>query len=914
MAGLKLEHVGGKKSTKGWKGILYGEERNLRLMTMVMLLVIIASLTFMQLGFIGVGSGGVYICYVMSLLAPVALAAYLFGTRPGFLVGLFAGGIQYAHAIFQPLDLYEKYFVTLSSSVLLYALYGLLAGALFGIAFKREISGKSRYVRIGIVAAICDVLHFVGFYVITLATLSIRVATEQGLFNNTNTTEVSISNELVRALLGTGDILLQLVLDFLLVLVTCVIVDIIIQRYKRIRDDLELGSTFRGWLFAVFATAFLLTVAVVFAIITEREANEAHTKMKDEVSFLVMQFENRSSYEPELNKIVDDYSLDEDDAARLNSIISGQELLEGYSIDADGLVAVLSPTADNDMVVALTDDPNVKAGTSTSEIYGKVGSETIRRAAESDDMIQTIYDINLWSLAGDSGDVEEQVDTKTEIGYMVVGKTHDGMYVVMVRPSSTVFEGRAGTVSWMTVLALVLLTVVFLITSRLLEVFVIRNIDTANDALAKITDGDLNQRIGIETPREFRQLSEGINTTVDALKGLIGESERRMERDLITARAIQEGALPRTFPPFPEIDAFDIFSSMDPAKEVGGDFYDFFLIDDHTLGFLIADVSGKGIPGALFMMAAKSELRNYLSTGMDVRDAVASANVSLCEKNEAGMFVTVWAAKLDWTTGELTYVNAGHNFPLVRRGLGGEWEWLKRKCGLFLGTFETAKYREETIVLRPGDELLLYTDGVNEAFSINGEEFGNDRLETFLDEHKDLHPRDLVRSLRSDVAAWASGAEQSDDVTILALEFGTAPEVTGTIEVPAELSYLDDVIDMVDVELVGRLCPVGIRHRVEVALEELFVNVCRYAYADKEEPGMVRVSYAYGTNPSSITVELVDQGIPFDPLTLGDPTKPSSIQEAKIGGLGIFMVRKSMDDFSYVHDAGNNVVAFSKRW
>ncbi len=314
------------------------------------------------------------------------------------------------------------------------------------------------------------------------------------------------------------------------------------------------------------------------------------------------------------------------------------------------------------------------------------------------------------------------------------------------------------------------------------------------------------------------------------------------------------------------------------------------------------------------MMAAKSELRNYLSTGMDVRDAVASANVSLCEKNEAGMFVTVWAAKLDWTTGELTYVNAGHNFPLVRRGLGGEWEWLKRKCGLFLGTFETAKYREETIVLRPGDELLLYTDGVNEAFSSNDEEYGNDRLEAFLDAHKDLHPRDLVRSLRSDVAAWAGGTEQSDDVTILALEFGTAPEVTGAIEVPAELSYLDDVINLVDVELVGRLCPVGIRHRVEVALEELFVNVCRYAYADKDEPGMVRVSYAYGTNPSSITVELVDQGIPFDPLTLGDPTKPSSIQEAKIGGLGIFMVRKSMDDFAYVRDAGNNVVAFSKRW
>ncbi len=570
MAKLKLGRVEHEKMTKGWKGILHNEERSQRLMTMVMLLVIIASLTFMQLGFIGVGSDGVYICYVMSLLAPVALAAYLFGMRSGFLVGLYAGGIQYVHAMFQPLDLYEKYFVTLPSSVLLYALYGLLAGVLFGIAFKKEVSVRSRYVRMGIVAAICDVFHFIGFYVITILSLSVRMATEQGYFSSTNTTtEVSVSNELVRALLGTGDIMLQLVFDFLLILATCAIIDLIMRRYRRLRNNLALGSTFRGWLFAVFATAFLMTVAVVFVIITEREANEAHVKMRDEVSFLVTQFENRSSYKPELDKIIDDYSLDEDASTRLYSIISGEELLEGYSVDVDGLVAILSAVEDDDMVVALTDDPDVKVGTSTSEIYGKIGSATIREAAESDDMIQTIYDLDLWSLTDDTGDVQAQEDTETEIGYMVVGKTHDGMYVVMVRPSSTVFEGRAGTVSWMTVLALVLLTVVFFITSRLLEVFVIRNIDTANDALAKITDGDLDQRIGIKTPREFRQLSEGINLTVDALKGLIGESERRMERDLITARVIQEGALPRTFPPFPEIDAFDIFASMDPAKEVG---------------------------------------------------------------------------------------------------------------------------------------------------------------------------------------------------------------------------------------------------------------------------------------------------------------------------------------------------------
>ena len=136
------------------------------------------------------------------------------------------------------------------------------------------------------------------------------------------------------------------------------------------------------------------------------------------------------------------------------------------------------------------------------------------------------------------------------------------------------------------------------------------------------------------------------------------------------------------------------------------------------------------------------------------------------------MFVTVWAATLDWTTGVLTYVNAGHNFPLLRHGQGGSWEWLKKKCGLFLGTFDTAKYRQETIDLRPGDELILYTDGVNEAFSLDEEEYGNDRLDAFLAAHNNMRPEELVRALRGDVAAWAEGAEQSDDITILVMEYG----------------------------------------------------------------------------------------------------------------------------------------------
>jgi serine phosphatase RsbU (regulator of sigma subunit) len=280
--------------------------------------------------------------------------------------------------------------------------------------------------------------------------------------------------------------------------------------------------------------------------------------------------------------------------------------------------------------------------------------------------------------------------------------------------------------------------------------------------------GDLGARVEYKGTREFRSLSKGINTTVDALNGWIGEAERRMEADLATARKIQLGSLPNRFPAFPDIDRIDLYAAMDPAREVGGDFYDFFELDGHTIAFLIADVSGKGIPGALFMMTAKTEIENRLRDRLSLVEAVTAANAYLCANNEAGMFVTAWIATLDWKTGQVRYVNAGHNYPLLRHD--GHWDWVNVTSGLFLGAYKTVKYREQSFVLEAGDALLLYTDGVNEAFNVAEEKYGDDRLEAFAASHADLAPKELVLALRSDVAAWAEGAEQSDDVTILAME------------------------------------------------------------------------------------------------------------------------------------------------
>ncbi|MBQ9000918.1 MAG: PP2C family protein-serine/threonine phosphatase, partial [Eggerthellaceae bacterium] len=332
---------------------------------------------------------------------------------------------------------------------------------------------------------------------------------------------------------------------------------------------------------------------------------------------------------------------------------------------------------------------------------------------------------------------------------------------------ATVFQSRTATLMYNGVFMLVMLAVVFIATRQLLRRIVVEPIHRTNATLERITDGELAQRVEERGVTEFDELSSGINTTVAALGDMIAEVEQRNAQDLATAKAIQESALPSTFPAFPDIERFDIYASMTPAREVGGDFYDFFLVGDDKLAFLIADVSGKGIPAALFMMAAKTQIKNLLESGIPVDDAVTAANHELCEGNDAGMFVTMFACVLDYSTGELTYVNAGHNPPLLHHD--GEWEWMRDISGTPLGLFEGIPYERFDCKLACGDVFYLYTDGVSEAMNAGGEFFGESRLEEAIGCCDLTDARALCDGVRDAVSAFVCEAEQSDDITMLAL-------------------------------------------------------------------------------------------------------------------------------------------------
>lgn len=250
------------------------------------------------------------------------------------------------------------------------------------------------------------------------------------------------------------------------------------------------------------------------------------------------------------------------------------------------------------------------------------------------------------------------------------------------------------------------------------------------------------------------------------------ESDREKEQigaELHVATQIQASMLPCAFPAFPEYKEFDIFASMNPAKEVGGDFYDFFLVDKEHLALVMADVSGKGVPAALFMMITKTLLKNAAQGGLSPKETLERVNNDLLENNEAEMFVTVWMGIYEIPTGKLVAVNAGHEYPAIKRA-GGAFELLKDKHGFVLAGMENTRYQEYEIELYAGDMLFVYTDGVAEATDENEQLYGVERMLEALNRKTDVNAEELTKIVKEDVERFAGNAQQFDDITMLALK------------------------------------------------------------------------------------------------------------------------------------------------
>ena len=503
------------------------------------------------------------------------------------------------------------------------------------------------------------------------------------------------------------------------------------------------------------------------------------------------------------------------------------------------------------------------------------------------------------------------VDGKSDVSieYMYVFKFVESYCVIAAMPVAEAMFMRDASMLTSIFMQVIIFATLFVFIYILIKRVIINNLKRVNDTLGQITKGDLNVTVDVRSNKEFSSLSDDINSTVTTLKRYIAEAAARIDKELEYAKQIQLSALPTNFP---DDDEFTIYAQMIAAREVGGDFYDFYKINDHTVAFLVADVSGKGIPAAMFMMTAKTIIKDLAESGMAVNDIFTKANEKLCENNESGMFVTAWMGILDLETGNLQFANAGHNPPLVKKA-GGGFEYLKTRAGFVLAGIEGMRYRASELTLSAGDRIFLYTDGVPEATNVENKLYGDDRLLAFVNKNVTVDAAVFLPALKENIDEFVGDAPQFDDITMLMLDFKSTvggEHMTNKV-FKAKTEALSDVLGFVDLMLEKYECPMKLQTAICVAIEEVFVNVAQYAYKDGE--GDVELGIGFNKESRAVIFRMSDSGVQFDPLKKPDPDITLSADERDIGGLGIFITKRTMDSIEYAYENNKNILTMIKK-
>ena len=391
----------------------------------------------------------------------------------------------------------------------------------------------------------------------------------------------------------------------------------------------------------------------------------------------------------------------------------------------------------------------------------------------------------------------------------------------------------------------------------------------------------------------------------DRLKAYYAEDEARRAKDMEIAKTIQTSALPGTLP---ETSSYRLDAAMQAAKDVGGDFYDYFPLDATHIAFLVADVSGKGITAALYMMTAKTLIKDTLISLHDPAAALSKVNAELCANNPANMFLTAWVGVLNLENGEVVFANAGHNPPVrtgARDGSASVTEFVREKSGPMLAFLERAEYRARTLRLSPGDALFLYTDGVTEALDPKNELFGDERLVRAVGAVANPEPRSLCNVVRATVAAFAAGAPQADDITVLAVRYIAPPRVFSRSFPPTQdgIASASDFLD----ETLGRVKDdaqaVALGPALHVILDELCSNIVKHSGASGFEVDIEMLD-----RPRGVKLVFTDDGTPYDPLSHADPDTTLPAEMRPIGGLGILMVKKMSNAMSYSRAHNRNIL------
>ncbi len=384
----------------------------------------------------------------------------------------------------------------------------------------------------------------------------------------------------------------------------------------------------------------------------------------------------------------------------------------------------------------------------------------------------------------------------------------------------------------------------------------------------------------------------------------VSSQKERMEGELEIAQTIQNAMLPKVFPPFVDRPDLNVYGMVRPAKEIGGDLYDFYVRHD-KLFFCVGDVSGKGVPASLVMATVRSLFRSVTAHEERAHLIVREINDTLSEQNDQNMFVTFFVGVLDLKSGRLSYCNAGHNAPVRIGTTLPECKEIEVIANLPIGIMTDFEFKEQEIQLACGDTLFLYTDGLTEAENKVHEQFGETRMTEALNRLAGLRPRQIVDGMDSEIAAFVGEAQQSDDLTMMAIRY----------QIPAivmrnDVRQIPTLAEWVD----GLNIPAALNMPVNLALEEAVSNVMLYAYPGQNDGKVfvefVKICYE---NSEKLVFTISDSGVPFDPTQKAETDITLTAEERAIGGLGIHLVRQLMDEIVYVREDGKNILTLVKK-
>jgi sigma-B regulation protein RsbU (phosphoserine phosphatase) len=392
---------------------------------------------------------------------------------------------------------------------------------------------------------------------------------------------------------------------------------------------------------------------------------------------------------------------------------------------------------------------------------------------------------------------------------------------------------------------------------------------------------------------------------------LIKVQKDRMQDELNVGHNIQMSMLPQNDAPFPERHEFELRAMLIPAREVGGDFYDYFFVNDDEICLIVGDVSGKGVPAALFMAVTKTMLKTSAMGDPSPASILTRVNDELSADNPASMFVTVFLAVVNVRTGDIRYSNAGHNPPYLLQQ-NGALTCLDQRHGPILGAADGIAFKESSAEIRNGEAIYVFTDGVTEAMDKSGQLYSEARLEEVLTQSDNALVSDLIQHSLDDVSAYASGAEQSDDITVLAFRLLHAPEKslnpTLKLSIAADLREIQEVNETIDSFCARNRLSRKISQRLGVIFDELLNNAINYGFDDSEEHEIV---IQIEVTDDHVIIKISDDGMPFNPFDRIGPDTTLSVEDREIGGLGLLLVTRMTDSHSYQRLRDRNIITLT---